>query len=151
MPVTSQWLDEPPERPQLPRNIIAGIIAAVLVLLTVRVIAVSVAPMPAPATATPASATAPATAPAQAGPTPAATALPALTSTPTSTPAPAQPTAGDACPDAAEPPSGARIGWLARAAGCPDIALATLNGTRQWVRRAVLPDDLYNQLPEVEP
>jgi hypothetical protein len=89
---------------------------------------------------------------------PPATAAPILAAPPTPeptlvplTPAPAAPTAGDACPDALAPPAGARVGWLARAAGCPDIALANLDGVRQWVRRDALSDDIYGQLPEIEP
>jgi hypothetical protein len=86
---------------------------------------------------------APAFVPAAITPTPAPTITP--------TPASALPTVGSACPTAIAPPLRARVGWLARVAGCPTIALASINGTRTWVRRDTLPDEVYAQLPEVTP
>lgn len=144
MPVTGKWLDEqPPSSPNLIRNIVAGLIGAVLVFLAFRVIAAATFAPVTPTPAKPEQAAATATTTPPSSPTPAPTA--------TATPAPAAPTAGDACPPADEPPAGARLGWLARATGCPDIALASVNGVRQWVRRSILPDDFYYQLPEVQP
>lgn len=153
MPVTSRWLDDPPP-PQtgLALRILAGVVLTLIAVLVVRVIVLALIPQAPPSIAATAAPVAPAEA-ATTAPAPAALPAPARpgpTPTPTAA-APAEPTIGEACPPAITPPAGARVGWLARAAGCPNIALANLDGVRQWVRRDRLSDDVYNQLPEVEP
>lgn len=68
-------------------------------------------------------------------------------------PAPASPLpATPGCPAAAALPEGARAGWLARAAGCPDVLFAVVHGEHRWVLRPTdFPDDLAQSLPEVQP
>ncbi len=156
MPVTSRWLDEPPPpRPGLAVRVIAGAVIGLIVILTVRIAVLAVFPpsasRPTPTAPAPTRAPLPALVPAEAPAPPQQAATPTPTPAPAPAPAPAAPTIGDACPPAVTPPDGARVGWLARAAGCPDIALGNLDGVRQWVRRDRLSDDVYNQLPEVEP
>jgi hypothetical protein len=137
--------------------LIVGCIAALLALLALRVVVLALLPAP-PAlvaqTATP-SAAAPAVAPAVPA-QPSAQAAPrhdpAPAPTPTQTEALAQPTVDNTCPEAITLDAGQRAGWLARVAGCPEIAMATVDGSRQWVIRTNrLSDDVYNQLPEVSP
>jgi hypothetical protein len=80
---------------------------------------------------------------------------------PTSTPVTGveQPTAGAiAAPTATRCPPGSPLeasaspGWLGRAAGCPELLFALVNGEQRWVQRpAGFPDDLYRQLPELQP
>jgi predicted lipid-binding transport protein (Tim44 family) len=118
-----------------------GLVAAVIALLALRVLVLATVGAVAPK------------------PPPRAQEAPAATATPTAeAPAPAAPeldpataAAGNACPEGVTPPDGVPVGWLARVAGCSDIALATLDGVRQWVRRDRLDDDIYYQLPEVTP
>jgi hypothetical protein len=142
----------PEEQRQQVRRWLIGAVVGVFVLLLLRVLLLSVV-APTPALAPPA----PSPTPAPALGAPAPTALPArpavappATAT-TAAASPAQPTAGDACPDAIAPGPEVRVGWLARVAGCPHIALGNIDGTRQWVLRDRLSDAIYAQLPEVSP
>ena len=143
MPVTSRELPPPATPP--PLNIGALIILAIIVLLALVSLAAGALSSGAPAA-------------------PAATATPAAGATLaplaviTATPAPEQPTTAPTiaptltpnCPVAELPPEGARIGWLARAAGCPEVLWARVNGRGQWTRRPpTLPDAVYSQLPEL--
>lgn len=128
----------PPDRNGMLRLAGIGLVVAAIALLALRVLVLAtvsaVAPMPPPR-------------PQEAPATP--TAVVPTPATPELDPATAAP--GGACPEGVMPPDGVPVGWLARVAGCSNIALATLDGVRQWVRRDRLDDDIYNQLPEVVP
>lgn len=131
---------------------IAGAVALAILILALRSLfppaapgAVDTTPTLAP-TAAPSTAMAPLElAPLTPGPTAPAAAPPAPL------PAPTTPATAD-CPAGGVLAVGERAGWLARAANCPQLVLANVAGERRWVKRpAELADDLYNQLPEVEP
>jgi hypothetical protein len=155
MPVSGRWLDEPPPRPPIRKYTVIGI-SLLLIVLAARVLILGIiAPSSAVVAPAPATATLRADSlPAVATPHPAAqnTAVAAVapSATPTTTPS-ATPTALPAnCPPAASVPEGARVGWLARASGCPDVLYASVGGVRQWVRRPDgFPEALLSQLPEL--
>lgn len=77
---------------------------------------------------------------------------PAAAATTVAGPAPTSGPTASVCPPAAPPPVGSSPGWLGRAAGCPDLLFALVDGEQRWVLRpSGFPEDLYRQLPELQP
>lgn len=148
MPVTARDLGGPPKGPPDLNLLLAGVFIFFLLFLGVRVILAALWSSPAPAAAVAApTALAPLViitpTPAASTPEPA----PSATAVPEPTPASLIP----GCPKAIALPEGASVGWVGRAAGCPDVALANLGAAQRWVLRGDLSDEIFDQLPEVQP
>jgi hypothetical protein len=151
MPVTVRDLGGPPKGPPDLSLLFAGLFLLFILFLGARALIFGLASS-SPTVATTAVATVAPQASiatmAELAPTVATMAELAPTATVTApTPAPTAP----GCPDAIALPEGAPVGWVGRAAGCPAVALANLGGAHRWVLRGDLSDDIFEQLPEIQP